>query len=124
MRLLLDTHTLIWLALSPKELSIGTPELIVRADEVAISVVSRWEMGIKAKDRKIPHLAAFDAAIAAWGYPVLPIMQEHVVIAADLPLLHRDPFDRMLVAQAIHGNFVLLTADRQLEAYPVRSLRA
>ena len=124
MRLLLDTHTIVWLALSPGELSAGTVSLIEKADEVAISVISRWEMGIKAKDRKFPQIAAFDAAIASWGFTILPILREHVVIAADLPLLHRDPFDRMLVAQAIHGDFILLTADRQLEIYPVKSLRA
>lgn len=124
MRLLLDTHAIVWLALDPDNLAQSTPELIRGADEVSISVISRWELGIKAKDRKFPQLAAFDAAIAAWPFQILPILPEHVVLAADLPLLHRDPFDRMLVAQAMAGGLTLLTADRQLEAYPVKSIRA
>ena len=125
MRLLLDTQALIW--------SVGNPSLLAAparqaledaANAVVVSVVSLWEAVIKQATGKL--VLEEDLAFAARerGFDVLPIHEEHARAVADLPLHHRDPFDRMLVAQARHEGLTLVTADRRLEAYSVAVLRA
>jgi PIN domain nuclease of toxin-antitoxin system len=124
-RLLLDTQALIW--------SVGSSSLLAAparraledaANTVVVSVVSLWEAVIKQATGKL--VLGEDLAYAARerGFDVLPIHEEHARAVADLPLHHRDPFDRMLVAQARHEGLTLVTADRRLEAYSVAVLRA
>jgi PIN domain nuclease of toxin-antitoxin system len=124
-RLLLDTQALIW--------SVGSPSLLAgparqaiedAANTVVVSVVSLWESVIKQATGKL--VLEEDLALAARerGFDVLPVHEEHTRAVADLPLHHRDPFDRMLVAQARHEGLTLVTADRRLETYSVAVLRA
>ena len=121
MKLLLDTHLLLWAAagdgLSAKAVAmIGDP-----ANILAFSPASIWEVAIKnrlGRDdfRADPHLLR--RGLLDNGYEELPITSEHAVAVAGLPNLHRDPFDRMLVAQAKVEGVTLLTSDTQLTAYP------
>jgi len=86
--------------------------------EIFVSTVSLWEIATKASIGKLAaNVAEIRAAIAASGFLELPVLGEHTETLAKLPLLHRDPFDRMIVAQAIAEPMRLLTGDGQLAAY-------
>ncbi len=118
MRLLLDTHTLIWLMEGDPRLSDKARAVIVDSDEVYVSSASIWEISIKARLGKIrtdPE-ELFELARHA-GLRELPVSARHAIATKALPLLHRDPFDRLLVAQAITEPMRLLTSEAQLAAY-------
>ncbi|GGF34345.1 twitching motility protein PilT [Subtercola lobariae] len=116
MILLLDSHTFYWAVRAPGRI----PALAVRliedpANELLVSAVTPWELGIKFRKGKFaeagPFLAAFARHLSTLGARELPISGEHALIAAQIEWEHRDPFDRMLAAQAIVENAVLVTAD-------------
>ncbi len=92
-------------------------DAIRSANEVFVSAASAWEVGIKAAAGKIRLDAVFADGVAASGFEPLPIDFHHAAAAAELPPHHRDPFDRMLVAQARIERLTLVTHDRQLEPY-------
>lgn len=121
MRLLLDTHVLIWAASAPERLSARARGAIVDADERCVSVVSAWEY--EAKRAKHPGRTAkpFDQLMVG---DFLPLDFAFAVFrhAASLPPIHADPFDRMLIAQAIEGELTLVTADKNIRRYPVATL--
>ena len=118
MRLLLDTHILIWMMAEDARLSAEARSLISGATAVYASTASIWELAIKASLGKL-HLDVERMAglMDEAGIYELQIAREHVMAVARLPLLHRDPFDRLLIAQAITEPMRLLTADPQLAAY-------
>jgi PIN domain nuclease of toxin-antitoxin system len=122
MRLLLDTHVLLWAASSPQRLPLSLRrELEDEATQPMFSAISLWEVGIKAGLGRSDFAA--DAAVLRRGmldngYEELPFTSEHAVAVAALPVLHKDPFDRALIAQAIVEGAALVTADAQLPAYP------
>jgi PIN domain nuclease of toxin-antitoxin system len=125
MRLLLDTHALIWSVGDSAELARAARDRIVDpANTVVVSVVSLWEAAIKEATGKLVLLEDLGDVAAARGFDILPVSAEHAHAIRDLPLHHRDPFDRVLVAQARHEGLTLVTADRRLEAYSVAVLRA
>lgn len=120
MRLLLDTHVALWAVTGSAALKPAVLKLILAADEVFVSVASVWEIAIKHSlgrgDMPVSSaqaLQAFDDA----GYSMLPILAAHAVRVEQLPSLHRDPFDRLLVAQALTEPLTLLTADRTVAQY-------
>jgi PIN domain nuclease of toxin-antitoxin system len=118
MRLLLDTHIFIWSVDDDPKLSSVAWSLIEAADAVYVSSASLWEVTIKYQLRKLrmePERLA--DAVAASGFLELPITLRHAVAINRLPALHRDPFDRLLLAQAISEPLHFLTADAQLEPY-------
>lgn len=118
MRLLLDTQIYLWyLADSPK-LSREARAEIGKADEVFVSAASIWEAAIKIGIGRL-QVAAPDlvAGIEASGFAELPVTAEHGAAVADLAPHHNDPFDRVLIAQAIHEPVRFLTADRTLKRY-------
>lgn len=126
MKLLLDTHLLIWAAGAPDRLGKKARKLIEdRDNELLFSAVSIWEIAIKyALDRPDfnvdPHLVrrgCLDNAMAE-----LPMTSDHAIITASLPAIHKDPFDRLLVAQAMAEGITLLTADDTIAQYrgPIR----
>jgi len=117
-RLLLDTHILIWMMAEDARLSAEARSLISGATAVYASTASIWELAIKASLGKL-HLDVERMAglMDEAGIYELQIAREHVMAVARLPLLHRDPFDRLLIAQAITEPMRLLTADPQLAAY-------
>ena len=117
MRILLDTHLVLWALAAPERLPGAAHRLIERAD-VYVSAASIWEISIKASLGKLTAdprevLAALDPA----GFLTLPISAEHATRVADLPPVHRDPFDRLLVAQARVEPMRLLTTDAVLAGY-------
>ncbi len=117
MRVLLDTHLLLWALGSPLKLSADTRKL-VDTSEVYVSAASIWEISIKATLGKLKADAAeVLAAIAPAGMNLLTITGEHAARVARLPAHHKDPFDRILIAQALTEPMILLTNDSALERY-------
>jgi PIN domain nuclease of toxin-antitoxin system len=121
-KLLLDTHLLLWAAGDPKRLPKAARLLIKDAEnELIFSAASLWEITIKRSleredfqvDARLLRRALLDN-----GYAELPITSEHAVSVDHLPPAHKDPFDRILVAQATFEGITLLTNDRKLVAYP------
>ncbi len=129
MKYLLDTHVLIWRHLSPERLAPEVRAVLQEtSNDVCVSIASAWEMSIKARIGKlsVPDTAArlFRDTVAMSAYDVVDISLAHIACLDSLPLHHRDPFDRLLVAQAIVEECVLVTADVQLRAYPTSVLWA
>ena len=121
MNLLLDTHVILWAAAAPYRLSSAAAQLIsAPGNALWVSVASLWEVAIKrALNRRDFRIDAgtLRAGLLANGYTELPVEGRHILALSTLPPLHADPFDRLLVAQAISEGMILLTADRQLAGY-------
>lgn len=126
MRLLLDTHVLIWLALEPSKLSRDSLALLEDSrNEMLFSAVSIWEIAIKHAlkkpdfrvDPRDMRQACLDNSIRE-----IAMTSDHAIVVGTLPLIHRDPFDRLLVAQAVVEAAELVTRDRTIARYgpPVR----
>ncbi len=122
MKLLLDTHVLLWAAGQTEKLPSGARKLIEnRRNDLFFSAANLWEVAIKhdlgRKDFRVdPRLLR--RGLLDNGYEELPITSEHVVAVVGLPPIHKDPFDRLLVAQAMVEGITLLTVDPQLAKYP------
>jgi PIN domain nuclease of toxin-antitoxin system len=122
MKYLLDTHLLLWALLSPKRLSLKTRKLIADENNVLFfSVISLWEVSIKTAagrhDFQV-NAKTFRRYLLDNGYTELLLNGGHAVAAGDLPLLHRDPFDRILITQATIEDIILLTSDKVVAQYP------
>ena len=118
MRLLLDTHIVLWALAGHRRLSADAKRLISSADAVYVSAASVWEIAIKQRLGKVEVVPAeLLAGIDAAGFLELPVRAVHAARVAELELLHADPFDRLLVAQAIAEPLTLLTADAKLQRY-------
>ena len=122
MKLLLDTHLLLWAAGQPNRLSAGARKLLDNpANQLLFSAASIWEVTIKRglgrsdfqADPRVLRRGLLDN-----GYDELPILSEHVVAIESLPPVHKDPFDRLLVAQATVEGISFLTADSVVAKYP------
>ena len=122
MKLLLDTHLLLWAASQPERLPAAARKLIAAGDNALLfSAASLWEIAIKSglgredfsADARVLRRGLLDN-----GYEELPILSAHTVAVTDLPPIHRDPFDRLLVAQAAIEGIVLLTSDALVARYP------
>jgi PIN domain nuclease of toxin-antitoxin system len=119
-RLLLDTHSFLWWMDSSPALSLAARGAISDPiNEILISIASVWELTIKVSSGKLNFPADPETIIRAEGFTALPISFAHIRQTGALPFLHRDPFDRMLVAQAMVEAAPLVTADRQLARYNV-----
>jgi len=120
-RLLLDTHAWLWWQADDPRLGVATRRMLQHASEVRFSAASAWEIGIKLTLGKLslPRDADISAALADSGFLPLAVDIAHAQGVQRLPPLHRDPFDRMLVAQARIEGLTLVTADRQLGAYGI-----
>lgn len=119
MRLLLDTHVLIWW-----DAGLGLPSAIVEAirgaDQVYVSAVTGWEIAIKTSLGRMATSRRVEDAVADSGFEELPVRLRHAHRVQALPWHHRDPFDRMLVAQALDEGLTLVSKDDGLRAYDVR----
>ena len=122
MRLLLDTHILLWAAVEPERLSRTASALIESPDnQIMFSALSLWEIAIKTgrgrADFRI-DAGPLRRSLLDNGYAELPVTGAHAAALAGLPPIHRDPFDRMLVAQANVEGFTLVTSDPVVAKYP------
>jgi PIN domain nuclease of toxin-antitoxin system len=123
MRLLLDTHTLVWwLGRLPR---LGDKaRAAVSSAPVLVSAVTGYEIALKRTVGKLRAPDDLEFQLARHSFEVLPVTLRHAVRAGELPLWHRDPFDRLLVAQAQCEGLTLVTSDRSLTAFDVRILPA
>lgn len=122
MRLLLDTHLLLWAAASPSRLSPRARELIVDSrNSLLFSAASVWEVSIKASlgrdDLRVEPMR-LHASLLEHGYAELHVSGAHAVALRRLPAIHKDPFDRILLAQAAVEELVLVTSDATVASYP------
>ena len=123
--LLLDTHVALWMVGSPERLGMNARAAIDRGDNnVLVSVASVWEASIKVALGKLVAPPTVWDEVERSGVRIVAIERVDAVAAAALPAHHRDPFDRMLIAQAVERGAVLVTADRWANAYDVRVLPA
>ncbi|HEX6534352.1 MAG TPA: type II toxin-antitoxin system VapC family toxin [Gemmatimonadaceae bacterium] len=123
-RLLLDTHVWLWWQADDRRLTKATRTAIARAAEVYVSAASGWEMAINIALGKLEVPEDFAAAADAGGFRELPVHFRHVAALRTLPAHHRDPFDRLLLAQAGVDDLTLVTADPALPPYGVPHLWA
>jgi PIN domain nuclease of toxin-antitoxin system len=123
-RLLLDTHVFLWWRADPSRLTPAVRQLIATAEIVFVSAASAWEAAIKASTGRLDLPDTIEAGVLASGFERLLITFSHAERAAGLPAHHRDPFDRMLVAQAQAEGLTLVTHDRLLAPYDVEILWA
>lgn len=127
MNLLLDTHTLLWFIAGSASLSANARGLIEDAsNEKFVSIASIWETSIKASIGKMSLSAPFDVLFPHQlninGFELLPVKVEHTSVITTLPFHHRDPFDRLLIAQAIEEKMSLVSADSVFDDYEITRL--
>jgi PIN domain nuclease of toxin-antitoxin system len=117
LRILLDTHVLLWWLSGSPRLSPSARKAIADSQETYVSAVSVWEISIKLSLGKLQVNGDLEEHLHANHFLPLPVTLGHAMAAGKLPRLHQDPFDRMLVAQASIESLTILTADKQLAAY-------
>lgn len=127
MRVLMDTHAFLWAGLDETKLSDLARSLFVdTAHQPLLSVASLWEVAINVSKGRLKLERNFDEfateVVADAGIAILPLEMAHLALVATLPHYHRDPFDRLLVAQALAEGISLLSADAELDAYGVQRL--
>ncbi len=125
MRLLLDTHVLLWWLSDDRRLPERARSAIADpGSEVLASVASLWEIVVKVRVGKLDaDIAAIERAVIDEGFTRLAISPSHLAALAVLPRQHRDPFDHLLIAQAISEDALLVTEDQAMHRYPVNLLR-
>ena len=121
MRILLDTHALLWWLTGDPRIEREAQDLIADpANDILVSVASLWEIVVKVHVGKLEaEIRDITAAIDAQGFETLEIRPEHLEDLVRLPMHHRDPFDHLLIAQAIAEGLTLLSEDQHVSAYPV-----
>lgn len=125
MRLLLDTHALLWWLSDSSRLSSDSRQAITEPENVVfLSSVVVWEIRIKESIGKLDLPQGFRDVLDAEAFVELPMTSEHAHAVRDLPMLHRDPFDRLLIAQARTEGLTLVTRDPEIGRYDVRLLGA
>jgi len=126
-RFLLDTNVLIRLLVADKRMSARATRAMERpGTSLVVSIISVWELVLKYQARKLSLRAGItevlDTILYHSPWTILPMMPEHLPVLAGLPMLHGDPFDRMLIAQALHEGLTIVTADEQIPKYRVKTL--
>ncbi len=122
MGLLLDTHVILWWLADDAALAGDVKDQLDHEPDAYVSAATIWEVAIKQAIGKLPEPAGLPELIRDSGFAELPISSQHAMTAGRLPLIHRDPFDRMLVAQAQDENLTLVTRDPRCQKYDVAVL--
>ncbi len=127
MKLLLDTHTLLWWSANDQRLSATARDaILLNSNEVLVSAASAWEIATKARIGKLKGvdrlLAGFEAIMSADRFTLLPMRHAHALLAGGFAHEHRDPFDRMLAAQALIEDAMLVTDDAMLLTFGARTM--
>jgi PIN domain nuclease of toxin-antitoxin system len=117
LNLLLDSHIVLWWLSDDERLTHKARRLVERADEVFVSAATTWELAVKASLGKLRMPEGFLEVVEAQGFSHLPITPVHAMAVQNLPWHHRDPFDRILLAQAIVEGLRLLSVDEALTSY-------
>ena len=124
MRCLIDTHTFLWFIEDSPQLSAGAKNLLESDVDVLLSVASLWEIAIKVSIGKLSVPDAYERFIpqqvAANDIEVLPISVAHLSVVAALPFHHRDPFDRLIIAQGMAEKVEIVSGDGEFDAYPIK----
>ena len=115
--LLLDSHIILWWLADDPRLSKRARRLITHADNAYVSAATTWELALKASLGKLKMPEGFVETVEEEGFTHLPVEPEHAMAVRDLPWYHRDPFDRLLIAQAKVENLTLITAEKLLAQY-------
>ncbi len=125
MKVLLDTHAFLWAELEAEKISTNAAHAINQSSKRYVSIASIWEMQIKFMLGKLPIVTSVldivERSVRQGNVELLPITQDHIYALADLPPIHGDPFDRMLIAQAQHEGLTLVTADEKIANYAVQT---
>jgi PIN domain nuclease of toxin-antitoxin system len=125
LRLLLDTHTLLWWLDGGKKLSSESRAAIANPEnEIFVSAVSAWEIVLKKSIGKLRAPANLDAELQTHEFTKLPILFSHISELEKLPWIHKDPFDRILLAQSVAENLRVITRDPHILAYPFAFVKA
>lgn len=125
MQYLLDTHVILWWFTQPEKINVKARRIIEdKANQIYLSSASFWKMAIKKSLGRLTLPHNLIEAAAAENFKILPIMPEEGLGVADLPLLHSDPFDRLLIIQAKLNDLVIITKDLVIQEYPVIVLKA
>jgi PIN domain nuclease of toxin-antitoxin system len=125
MRYLLDSNALIWSLIEPSKLKPQVQDILADADnEVAVSIASLWEIVIKQSNGKLKLPESFVADIELVGYKIIGLNVSYLEAYASLPNIHKDPFDRMLIASASCENMKIITSDRVFHQYDVGVIEA
>jgi len=127
MKVLLDTHTFLWFVLGDAQLSARAKAIIEDAgNEKLVSPASYWEIAIKISLGKYtlstPYEAFIDKGITDNGFVVVPVGVKHTAVLTALPFHHRDPFDRLIITQAMVEEAIILSVDTAFDAYPITRL--
>lgn len=127
MKVLFDTHVLLWASLAPANLSPGSTAIIADAtNTILVSAASAWEIATKVRNGKLPGAETLERDFIDFmrraGYTLLPIDVETALRAGRLPGEHRDPFDRILAAQALAQDIPILSSDPKLDLFGVRRI--
>jgi PIN domain nuclease of toxin-antitoxin system len=123
MRILLDTHVLIWWE-EDARLKRGARDAIEQADQVYVSAISGWEIALKTSLGRLRPTRTVAEAVSDSHFEELPVRLRHAESLARLPWHHRDPFDRMLIAQAMSERLSIVTRDRAFSKYDVTVIGA
>ena len=125
MRYLLDTHVILWWLTTPEVIKKNALQIIKdSSNAIFVSSASLWEMAIKKSIGKLTLPHNLLEGITSAGFKCLPVMPEESLGVADLPLLHSDPFDRLLIIQAKLNDLILITNDSKIISYPVVTVEA
>lgn len=120
MKILLDSHVVVWWLGSPEKLTPRARALIADpANQLTVSAASIWELHLKLAKGTLQMPSDFVEHLWDGGFEELPVRASHVSGLADLPSIHQDPFDRLLMAQAVSEGLQLMTRDRIIHQYPV-----
>jgi len=122
--LLPDTHVILWWLTDEPTLSGDVKDKLDHEPEVYVSTATIWEVAIKQAIGKLAEPANLAELIRDCGFRELPVRHDHAITAARLPMIHRDPFDRMLVAQAVCEDLTLVTREPHCQKYDVAVLPA
>ena len=129
MKVLIDTHYVLWAAINSKRMEAWARKLIADLDnEILVSAASVYEISLKVRQGKLPEAVEFESDLitnieSRLGYSLLPLEPESMMRAARFEDPHADPFDRMIAAQAIQNNLPVLSTDPKLDIFGVRRLK-
>ncbi len=126
MKYLIDTHTFLWFIQDNPQLSVEAKSLLESDVAVLLSVASLWEIAIKVSVGRLSLSDDFEKFISqqivANDIEVLPIGLQHLSVVAALPFHHRDPFDRLMIAQAMVEQIEIISLDKEFDAYPIKRI--